>query len=472
MMFKKRSALILFLFFVSFLSQAQQQVTIKGTISKPQDDTIKVIIYANPVSNKEVIFASAISRSSGNFAINLPLTQPVLADLLYKDEVVSVFLEPGFDLTVNANGINGNTFLKTIKYTGKGAAENNYVAQFQAKFIENDGYQPLPDNIHEKEKGFGEFVDYNKKDMYKFYNAYLKDNALSETFKVYAIAEIEYTWANDKITYADLREKVLHTEPRINLSPNYYNFTNSVDVNNQAAMISPAYKTYLRNYINHTVAENKHKKTDPDYYSVCYNICKQKLQGENQKLVISQIIKEAINTSHLKYTEPMIKELASLNLKKEHADYLLHTFTEKKRFSPGSPAPDFKFVSVTGDSVSLSSLKGKVVYLSFWNTSCGLCQVDMPHTQRLYEKMKDSNIVFLQVAVEKDEDQWRKMIAARKLPGIHAITKGAEANLVKQYNLENFPSYFIISEDGTFLTTKANRPSSHSLEKELLTALQ
>ena len=471
-MFQKRSALLLFLFLFSFVStQAQQQVTIKGTITRPQSDTLSVVIYTNPLSNQEQISAARINPS-GDFTVNVPVNQPVLADLIYGEEAVSLFLEPGYDLTLTANGINGTNFLKTLKYTGKGAAENNYISQFHFKFIENEGYQALPDNIHEKERGFGEFVDYNKKDMYKFYNAYLKDNALSEAFKAYAVAEIEYTWANDKITYADLREKVLHTEPRIILSPNYFDFVNAVSVNNPAAMLSPAYQTYLRNYINHHVATAKHKKTDPDYYTACYDNCKQKLQGDNQKLVISQIIKEAINNSHLKYTEPMIKELASLNLKKEQSDYLLHTFNEKKRFSPGSPAPDFKLLSVNGDSISLSSFKGKVVYLSFWNTTCGLCLVDMPHAQRLSEKMKDANIVFLQVAVDTDKTQWQKMITTKKLPGTHVIATNPKTDLVKQYNLETYPAYFIISEDGTFLTTKANRPSNHGLEKELLTALQ
>jgi thiol-disulfide isomerase/thioredoxin len=62
------------------------------------------------------------------------------------------------------------------------------------------------------------------------------------------------------------------------------------------------------------------------------------------------------------------------------------------------PAPDMAFSDGEGKTFTLSSLKGKVVFLNFWATWCPPCRAEMPSINALYKKYKgDSNVVFLTV---------------------------------------------------------------------------
>lgn len=61
-------------------------------------------------------------------------------------------------------------------------------------------------------------------------------------------------------------------------------------------------------------------------------------------------------------------------------------------------APDMAFMDGEGKTFTLSSLRGKVVFLNFWATWCPPCRAEMPSINTLYEQFKnDKNVVFLTV---------------------------------------------------------------------------
>ena len=65
-----------------------------------------------------------------------------------------------------------------------------------------------------------------------------------------------------------------------------------------------------------------------------------------------------------------------------------------------APAQDFSLRDVDGKDVSLASLKGKVVVISFWATWCGPCKEEMPHLQALYNEFKDKGLVVLSISTD------------------------------------------------------------------------
>jgi len=66
---------------------------------------------------------------------------------------------------------------------------------------------------------------------------------------------------------------------------------------------------------------------------------------------------------------------------------------EAKPF-PGYPAPDFILEDLDGNEVSLSSLRGKAVYLNFWATWCTPCVKEMPSLQEVYDKYGDRVAIY------------------------------------------------------------------------------
>ena len=67
----------------------------------------------------------------------------------------------------------------------------------------------------------------------------------------------------------------------------------------------------------------------------------------------------------------------------------------------GSQAADFKLEKLDGTTVSLESLRGKVVFLNVWATWCEPCREEMPSMQTLYDDFK-ANKDFVMLAVSQD----------------------------------------------------------------------
>lgn len=67
---------------------------------------------------------------------------------------------------------------------------------------------------------------------------------------------------------------------------------------------------------------------------------------------------------------------------------------------------DVSFTDQEGKSVSLSSLKGKVVFINFWATWCPPCIEELPSINKLRSSFKDNdNIVFLMVDVDSKMEE-------------------------------------------------------------------
>ena len=69
----------------------------------------------------------------------------------------------------------------------------------------------------------------------------------------------------------------------------------------------------------------------------------------------------------------------------------------------GAKAPDFELQTLTGETVKLSSLKGKKVMLNFWATWCPPCKAEMPEMEKFY-KEADKDIVILAVNIDPQLD--------------------------------------------------------------------
>lgn len=69
----------------------------------------------------------------------------------------------------------------------------------------------------------------------------------------------------------------------------------------------------------------------------------------------------------------------------------------------GCNAPEFSAKTIDDVTISLSSLKGKVIVVNFWFESCAPCIADLPALNKLASEFKDREVVF--VAFGRDADE-------------------------------------------------------------------
>ena len=82
---------------------------------------------------------------------------------------------------------------------------------------------------------------------------------------------------------------------------------------------------------------------------------------------------------------------------------ILTVFIAGISFSKGLKPYNFSLKDENGKVVSLESLKGNVVYLIFWTTTCHSCKEELPIVNRLYKKYKDKGVKFYAVVIDTKE---------------------------------------------------------------------
>ena len=73
----------------------------------------------------------------------------------------------------------------------------------------------------------------------------------------------------------------------------------------------------------------------------------------------------------------------------------------------GSRAQDFTAMTVDGKPVSLSSYKGRPVWLIFGATSCVPCKAEVPDIEAAYRKFKAKGVVVLAIFIREDSSTVR-----------------------------------------------------------------
>lgn len=118
----------------------------------------------------------------------------------------------------------------------------------------------------------------------------------------------------------------------------------------------------------------------------------------------------------------------------------------------GPPAPDFTLTDVNGNSVSLSSFKGKTVLLDFWGTWCGPCVQFIPKLKAIYDEYGGNDFEIVSVANETGSAKWEKMIADKGMNWTNLIDDNEK--VVTLYKIQSYPTLMIVDKNGKIVSEK------------------
>jgi peroxiredoxin len=135
-------------------------------------------------------------------------------------------------------------------------------------------------------------------------------------------------------------------------------------------------------------------------------------------------------------------------------------------------APQVGFISITGEKIAPESLKGKVLMVNFWATSCTTCVAEMPKLVETYNKFKGQGLEFVAVAMSYDPPNYVLNYAAtRQLP--FKVALDADGSAARAYgNVAMTPTTFVIGKDGTILKRYLGEPDFAALHKLLEESLR
>lgn len=111
--------------------------------------------------------------------------------------------------------------------------------------------------------------------------------------------------------------------------------------------------------------------------------------------------------------------------------------------------PEIRLPDPDGDTIALSSIKNKVILLSFWASwnpeSISLNQ----ELKRLYDRYHPAGLEIYQVSFDNDPESWKAAIRYDELQWINVSELSyPESSVAGLYNITELPSYFLIDRQG------------------------
>ena len=115
--------------------------------------------------------------------------------------------------------------------------------------------------------------------------------------------------------------------------------------------------------------------------------------------------------------------------------------------------------------LSLKSLRGKIVLLTFWFPACGPCREEFPHFQAVIDKFKGKNVVYIGINVFSAQDPYVAPFMQNTKYSFIPL-RGSSEFAATYYGVQSEPESFLIDKEGKiiFKDFRINAANERTLE--------
>ena len=177
----------------------------------------------------------------------------------------------------------------------------------------------------------------------------------------------------------------------------------------------------------------------------------------------------------LQNAEEQWNQIFSIVQSNKYRELLLGIYNNQGK---GKLAFDFALSDTSGKTVYLHDFKGKVVFIDFWYTGCGVCaifnQKTIVHVKNLFKH--NSEVVFVSISIDTDKNKWIKSINLGKYTTpdvINLYTNGEGMNhpIIRHYNIIGYPHQLLVDKQGKIYRSNNLQVEPDELAKIISEAL-
>jgi thiol-disulfide isomerase/thioredoxin len=519
----------------SKVSFAEKPFTLTGTFKgyNPAVDSFKYcsVIYNHLYKRDQQTITGEIDKT-GKFSITFPLNRPQEIMFEFMDQLTFFYAVPGSTLDI---GLDLPAFkviekldypdqLKTLDplvFSGPYAQLNKEFNLFQPvehRTLNYADHYPMIDSLDQMAyKTYRMGIMQRLLDSLAAFNN--KYNTSTE-FRQLLTQHIRYNTAEDLLRYRWLHNMKKKERVYVELTPAYMSFLDDMPLNNEEAVISQSYSSFLNEYTNLYRINRPYRVDLPAFLLTLKNAGKQLSPLEEQLLkhaeglptpesskqydsvfktyksqisgyILLQRFSDGVDTlatairpgigkdimltgfitDHIDNDRTPLTSLQLDTLIRKIADNNLRTQIAQdndrlKNVLAGNMPVKSHVLSglqVSEDkflATLIKPYKGKVVYIDFWAPWCGPCMGEMPASAALQKELTGKEVVFLYIGLSCTKQSWENTIKEKKLEGEHYFANENEGKLLSgKFNISGIPHYVLIDKEGKVKDDDAMRPS-------------
>jgi thiol-disulfide isomerase/thioredoxin len=126
----------------------------------------------------------------------------------------------------------------------------------------------------------------------------------------------------------------------------------------------------------------------------------------------------------------------------------LSTSTELRAAAAGTAAPAFELVTMTGESYSKDSLKGRPVLLVFWAPWCQVCQRDLPLLSEFYRHSRPAQLGVVSIGFADTRTNVERFVKERSGTFVYPTAYDEDRWVAQAFRVNATPTYVLVDAQG------------------------
>ena len=122
-----------------------------------------------------------------------------------------------------------------------------------------------------------------------------------------------------------------------------------------------------------------------------------------------------------------------------------------QRIDPPVPMLDFVLNDLQGEKVNTETLRGKFLWINFWNRGCPPCIEEIPSMQELWEEFGGDAFILLALGIGETKNSVLSFLEDNELYVTFPVLLDTEGQVWRMYGARYFPTNLFIDLQGNII---------------------